>query len=103
MDVQHKESILGEYMEFVFRLRKNRAIYKNLETAIAETISTCMKDGILLEYLMSFEKNRGCHCHVCWNERHPRIPQNIGCPRFWNILYSVADTQFIPELKLERF
>ena len=48
-----KESILGEYMEFVFRLRKNRAVCKNLEAAIAETVSTCMKDGILSEYLMS--------------------------------------------------
>ena len=46
-----KKSILGEYMEFVYRLRKNRAVCKNLEAAIAETVGTCMKDGILSEYL----------------------------------------------------
>ena len=46
-----KKSILGEYMEFVYRLRKNRAVCKKPEVAIAETIRTCMKDGILSEYL----------------------------------------------------
>ena len=46
-----KKSILGEYMEFVYRLRKNRAVCKKTEAAIAETVRTCMKDGILSEYL----------------------------------------------------
>lgn len=47
-------SVLGQYFQFVGRLKNNRAFYSK-EEAIAKTVASCIKDNILKEYLKGKE------------------------------------------------